>query len=119
MYSRILGRLLLTGVVTYLLFFMFSNRILQLAISITLAGSACNVLVILANGGRMPVRGNFRPDDTHCALCPDTKFRYLCDRHRIAVRRFSRILSIGDIFIYGGKLLFFARILTLVTGGIT
>ncbi|MGA8065130.1 MAG: DUF5317 family protein, partial [Candidatus Sulfotelmatobacter sp.] len=115
MYSYLVGRVLYNGVVAYLLFFMFSDRAARIAISIMLAGSAGNLFVMAANGGRMPLRGNFKPDDTHCAVCPDTKFQYLCDRHRIRLRRWAATISIGDIFIYGGKLLFFARILTLVT----
>jgi hypothetical protein len=113
MYGSLVARVLYVGVVAYLLFFTISDRAVHIAVSIVLAGSAANVLVMAANAGRMPVRGNFKPDDNHCAVCPDTNFRYLCDRHRIQVGQWGTTTSIGDIFICMGMLLFYARILTL------
>jgi hypothetical protein len=112
MYSFV-GRILLIGVTVIGLLFLSHDGILHLAALIILAGSGCNLLAVALNGGQMPVHGNFSPDDDHCSIGSHTKFRYLCDSHRIRIHRWTAIVSIGDIVLFAGSLFLFARILTL------
>jgi hypothetical protein len=110
MYSYV-GRLLLTGVLIYVLFFLSSDGIVHLAASIMLIGSACNFLAIASNDGRMPVKGNwkFLPEDFHIAMTIDTKFSSLCDVYCIKLFRRSLLFSRGDLLVLVGILLLLTR----------
>jgi hypothetical protein len=61
-------------------------------------GCSLNVLVEVANGGRMPVRNCFRPKDRRHASWDGAKLRPLCD----IIETPWGFASLGDAIIFGG-----------------
>ncbi|MBT9259145.1 MAG: DUF5317 domain-containing protein [Clostridiales bacterium] len=91
----------------FLLAFLLLNWELP-GMAFLVAGTLLNGLVIIANGGKMPVEGTFlkhglRPDGIHQLASPDTLFPYLGDW--IAAPYFGgqiQILSPGDLALMVG-----------------
>ena len=76
-------------------------------------GILCNFIALAFNGWRMPViitdEMRFSDDFIHIKADQNVKLKFLVDR--FVVRFFSkyRIFSIGDIFIWGGAIIFYIQ----------
>jgi hypothetical protein len=85
-----------------------------LSIVVTLAGIGANVVVVRANGGKMPVvvRPEYRQEiehfiyrsEKHCLANEKTKYLWLSDRYyQIVDGHVAVIYSIGDVLIWSGN----------------
>lgn len=79
-------------------------------------GTLLNFVVIIANGGMMPVSaqaialaGLPEPAGTHMLLTAETKLWFLADIIPLPVPFLARVISIGDILIYVGIFYFMQK----------
>ncbi len=112
--GQIIGRILLVGVFVSVLLLTADPAFHVMALLFGVGG-CCNILVVIANGGRMPVQsGKFVKDYAHIAVSSRTKLRFLCDRFRVAYRRRSMIISLGDMLIFLAILVELLKVLRVV-----
>ena len=90
---------------TYLLilaWFLALNR-KQIGLNLLILGSVLNLLVIVINGGRMPMPMGWAEEDAaYQFVTPDTLLPFLSDWILIG----NYMFSIGDIFLHTGALIF-------------
>jgi hypothetical protein len=109
--SQVMARILLLGGFVSALLFTADPALHAVAL-LSCIGGCCNLLVVVANGGRMPVvQGKRVKDDRHVAVSSRTKLRFLCDRYRIMGSRRSPIFRLGDIFMFLAILVLLLKIL--------
>ncbi|MCL4441480.1 MAG: DUF5317 domain-containing protein [Firmicutes bacterium] len=104
-------------IVSYILLFfaLIRNRRLP-GVSLILAGTALNFVVVALNGGQMPVRADIIPTQlaaalaaghggTHGLLTGATRLGFLADRIYISFLNQNQLVSLGDIVIDLGVLI--------------
>lgn len=106
---------------SYLLLFfaLWKNKQIPGIYSIS-AGTALNFIVIVFNGGQMPVRADVIPNEmarvlaagfggTHGLLVEGTKFKFLADIFYLALPYQHQLLSAGDFLIDVGILILLVK----------
>lgn len=105
MYEFIMLLWLLGNIIGYSLYNRLSGYgALKIAYSVALfflVGGYLNILVMLVNGGKMPVKYLTNMDNLHKAMNNGTKLRFLADIFTID----NAIFSIGDVFIVIGSII--------------
>lgn len=122
--KRYLYQTLIMGSSIIMAYFLWINHKLS-GFKIIIFGLFLNILVMTLNGGRMPVSewaavvsglSDFLPElysnvsSRHILLTDNTTFMFLADIIPLPPPYpFPRVLSLGDVFIFGGMIIFMVR----------